>query len=235
MWTYRIKYAKKGRIRFTSHLDVMRALMRSFNRAELPLAYSEGFNPHPKLTMGPALPLGYESECELADVTLVELLPEEVLGERLGKALPEGLELLGLAKVLPSSPRLSSASSVVYVVQLYGAMLQVIEEQVKEFLAGNSAPVERVRKDTSEIIDVRHFVKDLEIEVGADCRWLRVEISTDGRGSCSATEVAQAVLHLSPVEAKCLHMVRREIRFEGRPRRKTSDAKEQEEESREVW
>jgi radical SAM-linked protein len=232
MWTYRIKYAKRGRVRYISHLDVMRALIRAFYRARLPLAYTEGFNPRPKLTMGPALPLGYESETEFADIALAQQIPPETLQENLKAVLPEGLDLLAAEPVEPSSPRLSNASSVLYMVKLRRDLWKDIEQQIQEFAARDTAPVERVRKDTSDVIDVKHFVKDLGVEGRADFRWLRVEILTGGRGSCSPTEVVQAVLHLSPNEAKCLKIVRTGIRFDGRPLRKNIDAKVQEEEDK---
>jgi radical SAM-linked protein len=233
MWTYRIKYAKRGRIRFISHLDVMRALVRALRRARLPLAYTEGFNPRPKITMGPALPLGYESESEFADIALDRELPAEAVQQRLEAVLPEGLDLLATAPVTASSFRLSNAISAQYMVQLRRDLFENIDQYIREFLAQDSAPIERVRKDMSDIIDVKHFVNEVGVETRADCRCLRIDISMGGRGSCSAAEVAQAVLHLSPEEAKCLHITRTEIRFSDRPLRKTVDAKEQEEEVKE--
>lgn len=233
MWIYRINYAKRGRIRFISHLDVMRALTRALCRAGLPLAYSKGFNPRPRLSMGPALPLGYESESEWVDVTLAEEIPARTVRERLGKTLPEGLDLLSAEQAPASLPRLSHASSALYMVQLREDAFKNIEQHIKGFFARDSAPVERVQKDMSNIIDVKHFVKDLGVESRADSRWLRMEISMGGRGSCNAAEVAQAVLCLSPAEAKCLRIIRTGLRFNGRPLRKSIDAKVQEEETKE--
>jgi radical SAM-linked protein len=230
MWTYRLKYAKRGRIRFISHLDVMRALARALYRSRLPLVFTEGFNPRPKLSMGPALPLGCESESEFADISLTRDLAPEAVQEQLRRYLPEGLELLATEVVTASSTRLSSASSATYMVKLRRDSFEEVQQRVKEFLEKDSALVERVRKDTSDIIEVKQFVKHLDVETRADCRWLRMEISMGGRGSCSASEVAQAVLHLTPDEAKCLHMTRTGIEFEGRPLRKRVDAKIQEEE-----
>ncbi|RJP16147.1 MAG: DUF2344 domain-containing protein [Candidatus Abyssobacteria bacterium SURF_5] len=231
MWTYRLKYAKRGRIRFISHLDVMRALVRALSRTGLPLVYTEGFNPRPKITMGAALPLGYESEAEYVDFTFAHAFSVTMVKDRLAPLLPEGLDLLALAPVDPSSPRLSSATSALYMVQLKREPTEVGKD-IEEFCAKETALIERVRKDTSDIIDVKQFVKDLRTETRADGRWLRMEITLGGRGSCSAAEVAQAVLHLSPDEAKCLHIVRTEMRFSGRPLR-MENAKEQEEEIKE--
>ncbi|UCD57302.1 MAG: DUF2344 domain-containing protein [Candidatus Hydrogenedentota bacterium] len=218
MWTYRIKYAKLGRIRFISHLDVMRAITRAINRAKIPVAYSKGFNPRPKLSMGPPLPLGYESTCELADIALVRMLRPEDLQRSLGATMPRGLELLETTSVTPSSPRLSDASSACYMIELAeGEMADNVGSLVRKFLMKDEALVERVRRDKSSVLDARQFVKDVGVEAEADIQWLRAEISIGGQGTCSASQVAQAVLNLSPERAKCLRIMRTDIRFDGRP------------------
>ena len=90
----RLRFAKEGRAVYLSHLDLMRTLQRAFARAELPLKYSEGFNPHPQISILLPLGVGTASECELMDFRLTErsALPE--LPERLTAVLPEGLRAL---------------------------------------------------------------------------------------------------------------------------------------------
>ncbi len=230
MWTYRIKYAKLGRVRFISHLDVMRAIVRALNRATIPVVYTEGFNPRPRLSMGPALPLGYESKCELADIFLARMLSPETLHERLGATMPRGLDLLETGWVLGSSPRLSRASSARYVIELpEGEVAENSHRLVREFLARDSAPVERVRRDASNIVDVRRFVIDAEVTTKRDSMWLRVDLSMGGQGSCSPSEVARAALGLSPDHAKCLRIIRTDIRFDGHPLQVKTNEKAQEE------
>ncbi|MBI4831773.1 MAG: DUF2344 domain-containing protein [Candidatus Lindowbacteria bacterium] len=217
MWTYRAKYAKLGHVRFISHLDVMRALMRALNRSGIPVAYSEGFNPHQKLSMGPALPLGYESKCELADVMLSQALPLHEFRERLSASMPKGLDLLETGRVLSSSVRLCDASSACYVIRLDGeAISENVNALVKKFLEKDAVLIERVRKEESSVVNIRQFVADLAEEAGQDFRWLRVEITMGGQGTCNASEVAQAVLNLPPERAKCLRIVRTDIKFGGR-------------------
>ena len=78
-------------MRFISHLDLMRLFMRALRRAELPLKMSEGFNPHPKLSIKRALKLGLESDNEEATIVLKELIKPQDFKERLQKQLPEGI------------------------------------------------------------------------------------------------------------------------------------------------
>ena len=78
---YRLRYARFGPARFASHLDLGRALGRALRRAALPVAYSQGFHPLPKMAFGPPLPVGVESEAEFLELTLTrELAPEEIAG-----------------------------------------------------------------------------------------------------------------------------------------------------------
>ena len=92
---YRINFifSKKGAMKYISHLDLMRLFMRAMRRADLPLKMSEGFSPHPKLSLKRALKLGLESENEEASIILKEELSPEDFKERLEKQLPEGIEI----------------------------------------------------------------------------------------------------------------------------------------------
>ncbi len=90
---YRLKFifAKKGLMRYISHLDLMRLFMRALRRADLPLNISEGFNPHHKLSINRALKLGVESDKEEATVVLKELIKAQDFKERLQQQLPQGI------------------------------------------------------------------------------------------------------------------------------------------------
>ncbi|MBA2725436.1 MAG: DUF2344 domain-containing protein, partial [Actinobacteria bacterium] len=87
---YRLRWAKFGKLRFVSHHDEALIFERSMRRAGLPIAYSQGFTPHPKIAFGSGLPLGYGSEVELLDVELTESLDPAELIERFNGGLPHG-------------------------------------------------------------------------------------------------------------------------------------------------
>ena len=86
-------FAKRKAMKYISHLDLMRLFMRAMRRADLPLKISEGFNPHPKLSIKRALKLGVESESEEASIILKEPLNLSEFKERLQKQLPEGIDI----------------------------------------------------------------------------------------------------------------------------------------------
>jgi len=108
MQRLRITFAKTAAMQYTGHLDLHKTWERTLRRARLPLAYSEGFNPHPKIQLGAALPLGFTSDCELVDVWLET--PQELGAARaaLEAAAPPGLRLGEMREVPERDPALQT-------------------------------------------------------------------------------------------------------------------------------
>src|SRR5690348_5762632 len=99
----RICYAKRGRLRFTSHRDFARAFERALRRAEVPMAYSAGFTPHPKISYVGASPTGAASEAEYLEIGLTREVDLDELRTMLDAALPEGLDLVEAVAAGPGS------------------------------------------------------------------------------------------------------------------------------------
>ena len=216
MWTYRVKYEKTGVVRFTSHLDTMRAIKRALQRAAAPVAFTEGFNPRPKLSMGPALPLGCESKCEMVDIVLGREVAPEDLYERLIRTMPEGLDILETDQVTPTTPKLSRASSVCYVIELPRDMARdEAESLVEEFMRKDSVLIERMRKGKPTTRDVRRLAREAAIigANGVEAGWLSVEILISQKGTCGPVDAARAIFGISPESAMLLKAVRTEIKF----------------------
>jgi radical SAM-linked protein len=95
MYKVRIKYEKQGKLAYISHLDLMKALQRAFLRAEIPVKYSQGFNPHINMSILAPLSTGHGSICELCDLELTCGEMPEKLEERLNAVLPDGLKVSG--------------------------------------------------------------------------------------------------------------------------------------------
>jgi len=104
----RLYFSKNEKMRFTGHLDLHRAWERTFRRAGLPLAYSEGYNPRPKINLASALPLGYTSNAEVLDVLLTQELSLAEIKSRIQDALPPGIDLTGLEQVSKDVPALQA-------------------------------------------------------------------------------------------------------------------------------
>ena len=104
----RVTFSKQGALRYTGHLDLHRLWERAARRADLPLAYTRGFHPTPKIQLASALPLGFSSRCEVADFYLTEDLDVATLPSRLQPALPSGLSVLKAQSIDEGAPALQT-------------------------------------------------------------------------------------------------------------------------------
>lgn len=99
VFRYRIKLTKTGILRYFSHLDWQNTFLKALSRSGLNIAFSQGFNPTMKVSMGVALPLFAQSKCELVDIEIYDSLPEEEIKQKLEKVLPSGAEILSIVKI----------------------------------------------------------------------------------------------------------------------------------------
>ncbi|MDZ7261992.1 MAG: TIGR03960 family B12-binding radical SAM protein, partial [candidate division KSB1 bacterium] len=158
----RLRYSKGPELRFTSHLDVIRLLERAFRRAGIPLVYSQGYHPHPKISYGPPLPMGFTSEAEYLDFQFYQT-PSLDVRSALAKALPPGMEILGLKKLYGKTKSLTSViNRVDYEVRLFRKPEPgFIEKKIKEFYQRQSISVLRKKEDSSHQVDIRPFVQQI--------------------------------------------------------------------------
>jgi len=164
----RIRYAKRGRLRFVSHRDFARAFERALRRSGVPIAFSAGFSPHPKISYVGAAPTGSASEAEYLEIGLqTETDPEQVRAA-LDMALPEGLDIL---EVLPAGPgglpeRIEASR---WRIELPGFRTQALAAALQEFLARESVIVERVTKKGLRLLDARAAVVSARAVEGEGC------------------------------------------------------------------
>lgn len=104
----RITFAKQGALRYTGQLDLHKLWERAARRANLPLAYSQGFHPQPKINIAAALPLGFSSRCEVMDMKLEQEIPLEGLREKLQGTLPTGIQVLNVENADERAPALQT-------------------------------------------------------------------------------------------------------------------------------
>ena len=90
----RVRYSKSGSLMFISHLDLNRTMTAAFLRSKLPIYYSQGFNPHPKIVFSQPLPVGVSSECEYMDFSVTEDIPFEKITSTMNSVMPEGIRFL---------------------------------------------------------------------------------------------------------------------------------------------
>ena len=155
----RIRYAKRGRLRFTSHRDFSRAFERAVFRARLPMAYSSGFNPHPRISYAGAAPTGSASEAEYLELALAEEVDPAAVHAALDEALPDGLDVVEVVEAPPVGlTDLLQASRWQIVLPLPVAEA---EAAVSGFLAAGEVPVQRMTKKGLRDFDSRAAVLSL--------------------------------------------------------------------------
>lgn len=162
---FRVKYAKDGTARFIGHLDLVRLFDRTLRRAGVPIAYSQGFHPHPKISFGPPLSLGMRSRAEYADFTLSS--PCANVGQMLAKATVEGLDVLA---VRPISEKAESLTKIVTLVEyrITCAIDNSLEARMRDILTRERIIVERVTKNGPKEIDIRPGIIDLAVDPGGE-------------------------------------------------------------------
>ena len=164
----RLRFAKHGKVRFISHRDVARAFERTFRIAELPLTFTQGFSPRPKVSFGLALSVGHESDAEYLDVELAEPVDLAPLAGVLSAGLPEGIDVTGTAALAERAPALQEAiTAVVYRVSLPGTEPAALEQAVCGLLARDTVTMTVVRKGRETVEDVRPAFRRVEV-VSAD-------------------------------------------------------------------
>jgi radical SAM-linked protein len=185
----RIRFVKRGKVRFISHRDVARAFERAFRIEQLPLAFTEGFSPRPKVSFGLALSVGHESEAEYLDVELTGGIDVAQLPDRLTPALPEGMESTGAVQLVDRAPALQEA---VTEVQFRIAAVDGRGRPVSEALLGTAAAqalasselaVTRTRKGKESVDDIRPAIRTIRLAHGAEGPVLEFALATQPRGA----------------------------------------------------
>ena len=158
----RIRYAKRGRLRFTSHRDFSRAFERAVFRARVPMAYSSGFNPHPRISYAGAAPTGSASEAEYLEIALAEVVDPAAIHASLAEALPDGLDVLEVVE--------SRGGSLADLLEASRWQIDVpapyddVAGAVAAFLAAPEIEVERMTKKGLRTFDCRAAVVSMAAE-----------------------------------------------------------------------
>ncbi len=156
----RMKFTKSGAFRYTGHLDMVRVFDRTLRRSGIPIAYSQGFHPHPKLSFGPPLPLGMKSVAEYADFSLATVFPE--IAAELKKELPEGFALMDI-RVVPE--RTESLNNIIRFAEyrILGELDDATVRKIEEVLAAESIVIERTTKKGTKSINLRPGIEALTV------------------------------------------------------------------------
>ncbi len=156
--SYYLRYEKTENVKYVSHLDFVRMFGRALRRAHLPIAYSEGFNPHPLLGFALPLSVGYTSECEILEISLTEEIPPEEIMTRLNAVLPQGIKILSAHEGKSAMKKLDIA--------LYEVFPEKTPHKVTQFLSMDEILIEKKTKSGIKECNIRPDIKDIKATLG---------------------------------------------------------------------
>ncbi len=207
----RFCYAQADDARYVGHLDTARFWERAFRRVELPLAYTQGYNPQPRMQFAAALPVGTEGEQELLDVWLIERIEPDAWLERIRSTLPPGFRLRSICEVPLKAPAMQSQLRMArYRVHLGRALA---EDELSARVGALLAQPKLLRphhKRRHQTYDLRPLLVEMTVETGTEVV-LRMLVRSGGQGNARVDEVLDA---LGVVDVPH-HTIREELIFAG--------------------
>lgn len=193
-----VRYTKGERVKYISHLDFMRLVQRALRRADIPVAYSQGFNPHPRLSFASALAVGTTSEGEYLDIFLEREMEPRILCQKMNEKLPEGIRFIESVRVDEKSPSLMS------VIERAGYLINLprqpfaeydIISLVKEFLSQSEILVTRVNKKGSSQVDIRKMIHGMDVmEQNGEEIIIKSTISSGSKANLRPEQLVDALL-----------------------------------------
>lgn len=197
MTILRSRFAVEGGLRFLSHLDTLKGVERALRRAGLPVAFSQGFNPHPQIAFGPARAVGLASRSEYFDVELTAAVTPEEFQRRLSAESPQGFQLLETREIPAGSPALMAILNCAH----YEVRLQCstplsqgeLDQKVTGLFQRDSIIVTRHSPKGSRQADIRTGIWSLSGEALPDEIRLEMEVRLGGDGNVRPGEVVESL------------------------------------------
>jgi radical SAM-linked protein len=208
-----IRFEKGEAIRFISHHDLMRAIMRAVRRAALPVRLTEGFNPRPRIVFPVALEVGVASLDEAAEIEFTKCLATQEIFARLSSAFPPGLKLKTV-KDLPPRRAGQIPLRIQYRLHLAEAGMKVLPEQLAKILEAKTLPFARPREKCIQNVDLRPALLDLAIEAAGD---LRVDVRPSQKGSVRPLEILSLLTGMSLEQLKQVRVTKLSMEMQSPP------------------
>lgn len=173
----RLRFSKTGRLKYISHLDINRAMARALKRAEIPLWYTEGFNPHPYMSFSLPLSLGVESLCESVDLRIVGEITNKEIKDRLNKVLPEDLKIIDVYDDFRDNSEIAYSD---YVYKFEFKDNDLALEKIKKVLSSDEILAlkkgKKGRKRIMKETNIKSFIDKYSISVRGDVIVLNIRL-----------------------------------------------------------
>lgn len=218
---YRVKFSKDGPARFSSHLDMVRFFDRSTRRAGLPVAFSEGFNPHPKFSFASPLPVGVAGLAEYLDMELTTSIKPTELAQKLGANMPEGYQVLDVKEIHDRSPSLMA--KVTRALYRATAPLPVgyaepeLNTAIRNIMGSREIIIVRESKGKSKEINIREGIYKLTGAVKGHILEINMELIIGSAGNVRPTDILLLLYQDGgvPVKPEDFRIRRTELLAEG--------------------
>jgi radical SAM-linked protein len=209
-------YSRLGEARFLGAKEMATLFARATRRARLPVAYSQGFHPLPRISFGPALPLGIESEEEFLDLELTAPLPAAEVGRRLGKELARGFSVHWSEEIPLNAPSVeASIQAYRYVASLETLPTEkreasTIAKQLSAFRSAHSLPMQKHSRAGKKTVDAKQFVDELALTAPLRLNFI---VKKTGAGTIKPHEFVGTLFDLTPEETKVLRLTKIQTLF----------------------
>lgn len=193
----RLRFSKQGRLKYISHLDINRAMARALKRAEIPLWYTEGFNPHPYMAFSLPLSLGVESLCESVDIRLVGNITNDELKKRLNSVLPEDLKIIEVYDDFRDPSEIVYSD---YVYKFQFADNELALKKIKAVLDSNEILAlkkgKQGRKRVFKETDIKTFIDKYSVSIRRDLIVLNIRLLAGTEKNLNPTLLFDTIIRL---------------------------------------
>ena len=170
---YLVRYRREGEMRFLGLLENNRLFTRAVRRAGLPMRYSRGFHPMPRIVFGIAPPVGVESEAEYLELELIEHLSPQEIKQKLNQTLPEGLEIVEVREISPKAPAITQQISSIDYLAIIPDQLKprISQEKLNQFISAEQFLIEQKREKGNRELDLKQKIKFIQITPEKDLKF----------------------------------------------------------------
>jgi len=198
-----VKFKKFGPAKYISHLDVQRAVRRALRRAEIPVQYSKGFNPHMQLSFASPLPVGMESEGDYVEIALTKAVDSERALARLGRHLPGGLTAVSAGALPEDCGKISAMlKRAAYGAVMYTTKFHTVEKAVDTLMRSESAVVETASKKGVKKIDIRPRIHSMNTKRD-NYVMIDMVLGASAETFLKPQTVLKEILRISALKADC--------------------------------
>jgi radical SAM-linked protein len=196
---YSIKFSKESEIKFISHLDLAKTIQRIVKRSELPIQYSQGFNPHMAISIGQPLSVGMYSEGEYMDMDFTERLDEEFIKTKLNSNVPRGIKIHEVVFVperenVKNPPQaMAAVEEAEYEIRIKYDASKDLNEEIKKLLAEDEWNIVKKSKSGEKEVNIKTMVKDFHYSILADFLFIKTTIACGSKENLSAQLLAEFI------------------------------------------